>query len=252
MTHKVSWYMRLIFEHFGNDTQLSGTERATTMISWPSTLYTAGNNSESRAVGRPDTTFLRPTASFSRFVQHRQRKETQGTQETNSYSFSFNDSSDASVARFPHFHFSLHSLTSLSSLSNQLKGPRAGGNHGDFPRSSKLKANILVAVLGTEGPDTVRIKSGPDAGKEVCLFKIVVGDEEGQVCKLTAWREVAERWGGVYPGETQTQRGDIVYLQGMFLQVPIDCRNHRKPRTLPQIFSPHATRVELPTRLTSL
>lgn len=105
-------------------------------------------------------------------------------------------------------------MTSLATLISQLKYTRAAVNHGDPSRGLKHKVNLLAAVLEAEGPDTIRIKKGPDAGKEVSLLKIVIGDEEGQVCRLTAWREVAERWGGSYPDETSLQRGDVVYLQG--------------------------------------
>ncbi|KAI0088108.1 hypothetical protein BDY19DRAFT_952096 [Irpex rosettiformis] len=191
----------------GNDTR-----EMPSAISWISTLHTS-TNSKSCTLNRPDATFLRPTASFSRSIRHGHGKDTQESQETNSYSQSYNDSSDASVARFPHFHFSLHSLTSLVSLSRQPKTPHEIDYRGGFHGGSKQKVNVLVAVLEAEGPDTIRIKNGRDAGKEVTLFKIVVGDEEGQVCRLTAWREVAERWGGVNPDETAVQRGDVVYLQ---------------------------------------
>ena len=113
---------------------------------------------------------------------------------------SFRDYSDASsIARFPTFHFNLHTLTSLSQLSeNKFKG--------------SIKVNVLLAVLEVEGPDTIRIKKGPEAGKEITILKMILGDEEGTVCKLTAWREVAEEWGG--SGKTvAAKRGDIVHIE---------------------------------------
>ena len=113
---------------------------------------------------------------------------------------SFRDYSDASsIARFPTFHFNLHTLTSLSQLSeNKFKG--------------SIKINVLLAVLEVEGPDTIRIKKGPEAGKEVAILKMILGDEEGTACKLTAWREVAEEWGG--SGNTvAAKRGDIVHIE---------------------------------------
>jgi hypothetical protein len=75
--------------------------------------------------------------------------------------------------------------------------------------------NVLVTVLEVEGPDTIRITKGREVGKEVSLLKLVIGDEDGQVCRLTAWREVAERWGGALLNETSVKRGDVVYLQSM-------------------------------------
>ena len=113
---------------------------------------------------------------------------------------SFKDYSDASsIARFPTFHFNLHTLTSLSRLSeNKFKG--------------SIKVNVLLAVLEVEGPDTIRIKKGPEAGKEITILKMILGDEEGTACKLTAWREVAEEWGG--SGKTEAaKRGDIVHIE---------------------------------------
>lgn len=113
---------------------------------------------------------------------------------------SFRNYSDASsIARFPTFHFNLHSLTSLSQLSeNKFKG--------------SIKVNVLLAVLEVEGPDTIRIKKGREAGKEIAILKMILGDEEGTACKLTAWREVAEEWGG--SGESvAAKRGDIVHIE---------------------------------------
>jgi hypothetical protein len=120
---------------------------------------------------------------------------------------SFGDYSDASsIARFPTFHFNLHTLTSLSQLSeNKFKG--------------SIKVNVLLAVLEVEGPDTIRIKKGPEAGKEVAILKMILGDEEGTACKLTAWREVAEEWGG--SGKTvAAKRGDIVHIESK--RIPIE------------------------------
>lgn len=155
-----------------------------------------------------ETTFLRPSQSLARSMQE--------TQETNSLSYSQwpGDGSDASVARFPAFHFSLHTLSSLAALEHN---PASGGHvrvSYPFP-SGKRKANLLVAVLEIEGPESIRIKKGTDAGKEVSLLKVIVGDEDGGVCRLTVWREVAEQWGGAYVDskEPSMKKGDVVYLQ---------------------------------------
>lgn len=72
----------------------------------------------------------------------------------------------------------------------------------------------LAAVLEAEGPDTIRVKRGVDAGKEVSLLKLIIGDDDGAVCKLTAWREVAESWGGADPDvPTSIKRGDVVLFE---------------------------------------
>ena len=77
--------------------------------------------------------------------------------------------------------------------------------------------NVLLAVIEVEGPDTIRVKKGREAGKEIAIFKMILGDEEGTACKLTAWREVAEEWGG--SGETvAAKRGDIVHIESKFLR----------------------------------
>lgn len=128
------------------------------------------------------------------------------TQDTGSY-----DYSDASsIANFPVFHFNLHNVCSIASLS--LPPPETQ------PRvSSKTsrKVNMLVAVLEIEGPETIRIKKGPDAGREATLLKFVVGDETRAICRLSAWREVAEDWAGLNPAAKapQTKKGDIVFLE---------------------------------------
>jgi hypothetical protein len=117
----------------------------------------------------------------------------------------------SSISRFPTFNFSLHTLSSLSSISAQVEaGPTK--QTGKFTQ----KVNLLLAVLEIEGPDTIRIKRGADAGKEVSILKLILGDEENNVCKLTAWREVAEEWGGCTKTEG-AKRGDVVYLESKLL-----------------------------------
>ncbi|KAK7692170.1 hypothetical protein QCA50_003791 [Cerrena zonata] len=128
---------------------------------------------------------------------------TQETQDTGSY-----DYSDASsIARFPAFHFSLHGVTSLSSLIGRVQSEKRGGQ----------KVNVLVAILEVEGPDVIRLKKGIDAGKEVGILKLILGEEDGGVCKLTAWREVAEAWGGSDPDPSAPgiKRGDVVLLENV-------------------------------------
>ncbi|KAF5343428.1 hypothetical protein D9758_011850 [Tetrapyrgos nigripes] len=143
-------------------------------------------------------------ASTSRFQQT--QFDTQYTRETQE-SQSYNYSDTSSIARFPQFHFSLHTLTTLSSLSAQAKLGKKGS----------MKVNMLLAVLEVEGPDTIRTKKGPDAGKEISILKMVLGDEEGNVCKLVAWREIAEVWGGVDNDSDSVgvKRGDVVLIQNV-------------------------------------
>ncbi|KAG8218042.1 hypothetical protein J3R82DRAFT_6255 [Butyriboletus roseoflavus] len=108
-------------------------------------------------------------------------------------------------ARFPNFQFSLHKVTPLSSLCIAAKSG-----------SGSRKVNMLLAALEVQGPDTVRVKKGPDAGREISILKLVLGDEQGSVCKLTAWRDTADAWGGVGPSPG-LKRGDILYFESTFL-----------------------------------
>ncbi|KIP04141.1 hypothetical protein PHLGIDRAFT_76458 [Phlebiopsis gigantea 11061_1 CR5-6] len=177
------------------------TQEYTAYITWmPTTAGDRTRLSQSGFVGKRDGTFLR---GFDSRIA-----ETQETQETASYSEAGVGASDTSIARFPENHFSLHSLSSLTVLERGM--PAAA-------RANKV--NLLVAIMEVEGPDTIHIKKGPDSGKEVSILKIIVGDEHGGVCRLTAWREVAEQWGGSYANTPapSLKRGDVVYLQSVFL-----------------------------------
>lgn len=152
---------------------------------------------------------------------------TQETQDTGSY-----DYSDASsIARFPAFHFSLHGVTALSSLSGRVKSEGHGGQ----------KVNVLTTILEVEGPDVIRLKRGVDAGKEVGILKLILGEDDGGVCKLTAWREVAEAWGGSDPDPSAPgiKKGDVVLLESQFFS-----SSHCAFRHLPvnHIHSIHRTR----------
>ncbi|KAL6303504.1 hypothetical protein BKA93DRAFT_826566 [Sparassis latifolia] len=169
----------------------------TTAITWPPS---AQDYTESQLASRAAVTFLRSSAGISRM---RSQLETQGTQETASYNYS--DAS--SIGRFPTFHFSLHALTPLAALVAGARGPGKGSR----------KVSVLVAVLEVEGPDSIRIKRGVDAGKQVSLLKLILGDEDGTVCKLAAWREVAESWGGADPDFSSpgVKRGDVVLFENV-------------------------------------
>ncbi|CAL1706098.1 unnamed protein product [Somion occarium] len=123
--------------------------------------------------------FLHASTSISRMQT---MQGTQETQETGSY----DHSSASSITRFPAFHFSLHGVTSLAHLVGRLHSEQDGAR-----------------------------KKGIDAGKEVAVLKLILGDDDGSVCKLTAWREVAECWGGSDPDPSAPgiKRGDIVLLE---------------------------------------
>lgn len=73
----------------------------------------------------------------------------------------------------------------------------------------------------------VKIKNGRDAGKEVAILRMIVGDEEGRVGKLTAWREVAEMWGFGSETATAVKRGDVVLLENV--------NGSKEPQTSPSL-----------------
>ncbi|KAJ7618429.1 hypothetical protein FB45DRAFT_931632 [Roridomyces roridus] len=117
------------------------------------------------------------------------------SQEDHSIPPSFSTSPNLAV---PHFSLFSQSLTSLTSLAKtRVKGTK--------------KVSLLVAVLEVDGPDSFYLKTGKDAGKESWVLKMILGDEDGNVCKLTAWREVAQDWGGAGQ-EIGVKRGDILLL----------------------------------------
>ncbi|RDB24331.1 hypothetical protein Hypma_008495 [Hypsizygus marmoreus] len=190
-------YRNIIFDDGpdeGHAFQTNGEDKnvgqdQTTLITWPPTA-------DETSYKRDDTvpSFL---LDISKSLQAATRFETQETQETQS----FNYSDASSIARFPSFHFNLHSLTPLSPLSKS------------SPKGSK-KVNLLLAAFEVEGPDSIRIKKGADAGKEVSVLALILGDEDGAVCKLTAWREVADEWGGAGDA-VQVKRGDILFIENV-------------------------------------
>ncbi|TFK46587.1 hypothetical protein OE88DRAFT_1714873 [Heliocybe sulcata] len=150
------------------------SEGQTTAITWPPTPAERTGD---------DTTNLERTSVFS-------TRTARSSQDTGDTTSSTNYSDASSIAQFPNFHFLLSSLTPLSSAIG--------------------KISTVVAVLEVDGPDTIMIRKGPEAGKEVWILKMIVGDEEGAVAKLTAWREVAETWGGA-----PLKRGDVVLLENV-------------------------------------
>lgn len=104
---------------------------------------------------------------------------------------------DVSITRLPSFHIPVNRLSSIESVMR-------------IENSAHLtrKVCLLVAVLEMEGPNVVRVKKGPDAGKEIAVLTLMVGDEDGKIAKITVWRERAEEW-----SET-VRKGDVVYMRG--------------------------------------
>ncbi|KAI9445951.1 hypothetical protein H4582DRAFT_517837 [Lactarius indigo] len=124
-------------------------------------------------------------ASTSRMQSQLQDLETQD-------SYYYSDTS--SIARFPEFQFSLSALSVLAS---------ANGN-----------VCLLLTVLEVDGPDDVTVRRGPDTGRVISVLRLILGDETSTICKLTAWREVAETWGGATQA-VGMRRGDVVYFENV-------------------------------------
>jgi Shieldin complex subunit 2, first OB fold domain len=114
-------------------------------------------------------------------------------------------SEGSSISRFPTFNFSLNTVSSLSSIL-----------HVQKPMSISSKATLLLGVLEVDGPSYVKVKTGQYAGSEVALVKFVVGYESGALCKMIAWRETAELWGGLEE-DSGMKRGDIILVESMVL-----------------------------------
>jgi len=82
----------------------------------------------------------------------------------------------------------------------------------------------LLAVLEVDGPDEVTIRRGREAGQVVFVLRLIVGDEASTIRKLTAWRQVAETWGGSAPQDAAgIRRGDVVHFESA----------HSDPRSSP-------------------
>lgn len=163
--------------------------------------------------------------------------ETQPSQGTatdfeESYSAEYSNTSSIAIGRFPHFHFNLHSVVSLAQLSGTTttttnskhfyQAARPGATMATNAKAMSRKVDLLLAILEVDGPDRIKVKKGAQAGTEVSILKLILGDEQGSVCRLTAWRETAEEWGGERQvvqegrlGEGEgVKRGDVVYIQG--------------------------------------
>ncbi|KAH8836104.1 hypothetical protein DL96DRAFT_108675 [Flagelloscypha sp. PMI_526] len=177
---------------------VSNVSDETSFISWPPTYPKAPKP----VVQDTSKSFLLNDSSDfmskSAFTDMETQYETQ-------YTDSNISSGDPSISHFPQFHFALSELTPL----------------GRLVRGSDLRGvSVLLAVLEVDGPETITIKNGKDAGKEVALLKMILGDEESKICKLTAWREVAEAWGGLLEENVAVKRGDVILLQNISISSP--------------------------------
>ncbi|KAF8434062.1 hypothetical protein L210DRAFT_2666956, partial [Boletus edulis BED1] len=126
------------------------------------------------------------------------RVQTQGTYETQQTGTSYSDAS--SIARFPHLQFSLHKVIPLSALYTVAK---LGKDLAKSPCYSRPRGSERSRT------DTVRVKQGFDAGQQVSILKLILADDQGAVCKVTAWIDTADAWGGVGPSP-RLKRGDSV------------------------------------------
>jgi hypothetical protein len=132
-------------------------------------------------------------ARLSSSWQHHPETQQQDHLSTTTTTSSYIYSDTSSIARFPNFQFSLGTLSVLA--------------------SAQGKTCLLLAVLEVDGPDEVTVRRGPDAGRVVSLLRLIVGDEAGTIRKLTAWREVAETWGGAMQDAVGIRCGDVVYFE---------------------------------------
>ena len=137
------------------------------------------------------------TSILSRDASSSWQNDNLETQEGDEHSANTHDtySNTSSIARFPGFQFSLGTLSALA--------------------SARGKTCLLLAVLEVDGPDEVTVRRGPDAGRVVSVLRLIVGDEASTIRKLTAWREVAEMWGGTTTDAAgiRVRRGDVVYFE---------------------------------------
>ena len=128
-------------------------------------------------------------ARSSSLWQHNNLETQLSAISTTSYVYS----ESSSIARCPNFQFSLGTLSELA--------------------SAQGKTCLLLAVLEVDGPDEVTVRRGPDAGRVVSVLRLIVGDEASTIRNLTAWREVAEAWGGATQDAVGIRCGDVVYFE---------------------------------------
>lgn len=158
-----------------------------THISWPPAHSAMEDASGSLLSHAPTSSSIRRTQSYTTSTSF---------DETRSM---YSDTS--SIARFPTFHFDIRALTPLMA----------------FTRLSR-KTNVLVAILEIEPARAVKLKNKKpkapkkglerfqDEGEEVSVLNMIVGDADGSIARVTAWRAVAEEW------STTVRRGDVVHI----------------------------------------
>ena len=77
-------------------------------------------------------------------------------------------------------------------------------------------------------------------GHAVSALRLIVGDEESTICKLTALRDVAETWGGTTMHTEGVCRGDVVYFESAHM-VSSPRALQRRHRRSPPLTPPHIT-----------
>ena len=159
----------------------------TTLITWDVSTQPEDSTSSSRLLLR--TSMISGAQSSSSLWQHNKLETQHSAITTTSYVYS----DTSSIGRFPNFQFSLGTLSELV--------------------SAQGKTCLLLAVLEVDGPDEVTVRRGPDAGHVVSVLRLIVGDEASTIRKLTAWREVAEAWGGATQDAVGIRCGDVVYFE---------------------------------------
>ncbi|EJT96855.1 hypothetical protein DACRYDRAFT_102602 [Dacryopinax primogenitus] len=146
-------------------------------------------------------------------------------------------SSEASIHRLPSYRVNPHSLTPLHLLPSLSRA-----------RYAPPRVNILVGVLEVSGPETVTIRKGKEAGKEVAVLKLVVGGE-GSVLGVTAWRGCAKTW--AQAADAGVRRGDVVLLSD--LEAPRLSRTDPAPHPrAPETPQPHLLPQLHPNTMLSL
>ena len=60
----------------------------------------------------------------------------------------------------------------------------------------------------------IKVKKGLVVGKEVSFLEMILGDEGGCVCRLTAYHDMAELWGAYYgSGPDLPPGGDVPHFE---------------------------------------
>jgi hypothetical protein len=119
-------------------------------------------------------------------------------------------SDQSSLGRLPLFAFSLNNLTTIATIRSFAR-TRPG-------RAGSGRATLLLAVLEADGPDTVTLRQGPERGKEVSVMRCLCGDDDGELAKITAWREPAEEMGAA-----GVRRGDVIHFDGILAPSTSTC-----------------------------